>query len=62
LDNLAAAKCEAVKMMGRLICDASETFWDCADWTMTVTDEAGLTVFELSVSGTQAPVAQPAAA
>jgi hypothetical protein len=30
MKNLAQAKCEAVKLAGRLICDGSGTFWDRA--------------------------------
>ena len=58
LDNLSVAKCEAVKLAGNMICDAAEQFWDRAEWTMTVTDERGLTLFVLNIVGTDAPVTQ----
>lgn len=58
LKNLAAAKCEAIQMAGRLICDAAATFWDRAEWSMTVTDATGLTLFRLEIMGTEAPAAQ----
>jgi hypothetical protein len=61
LKNLAEAKCEAVKMMGQLICDAGGAFWDRSEWRMTVTDEAGLSLFELYILGTDAPAARSAA-
>ena len=58
LDSLAAAKCEAVKTAGRMICDAAGEFWDSAEWVMTVTDDAGLTLFTLQIVGTESPATQ----
>ena len=55
LKDIAEAKCEAIKMMGRLICDAPATFWDDAQWRMTVTNEDGLALFELCFVGTDSP-------
>lgn len=55
LPDLAAAKCEAVRYAGRLICEEADKFWDTADFTMTVTDENGLVLFSLTLSGTEAP-------
>jgi hypothetical protein len=55
LPDLAAAKCEAVRYAGRLICEEAERFWDTADFAMTVTDENGLILFSLTLSGTEAP-------
>jgi hypothetical protein len=63
--NLATAKCEAIQMAGRIICDAARDFWDRAEWTMTVTDDQGLTLFTLQIVGTEAPsvrMQRPAAA
>jgi hypothetical protein len=54
LDSLAVAKCQAIKMAGEIICDAADTFWDKAEWTLTVTNESGLTLFQLSIVGTDA--------
>lgn len=56
LESVAAAKCEAIKMAGRIICDEAETFWDKAEWTLTVKDESNLTLFQLCIVGTEAPV------
>jgi hypothetical protein len=53
--DLAAAKCEATRMAGRIICDDALTFWDKAEWSLTVTDEGGLTLFQLQFIGTDAP-------
>ena len=58
LENLAVAKCEAIRMAGRIICDAAASFWDRAEWTMTVTDDTGLTMFTLQIVGTEAPACQ----
>ena len=53
LDDLATAKCEAVKLAGALICGAADTFWDTQDFSMTVTDEDRLTLFTLDLIATE---------
>jgi hypothetical protein len=58
LPNVGAAKCEAVRYAGRLICEQANSFWDKGDFTMTVRDERGLTLFLLVLSGVDAPVIQ----
>ena len=45
LASVAAAKCEAVKIAGKLICDSAAEFWDTARLLMTVTDDRGLSPF-----------------
>ena len=55
LTDLAQAKCEAVKLAGRIICDEADRFWDSAEWTLTVSNEARLTLFKLHIIGTDAP-------
>ena len=55
LPSVAAAKCEAVRYAGKLICDEADTFWDSAEFGMVVTDEKGLILFSLTLSGTEAP-------
>ena len=55
LENFTRAKCEAVKMAGRVICAAADEFWDRAEWSLTVADETGLTVCTLHILGTEAP-------
>ena len=57
LTSLKEAKCEAVKLAGRTICEEADEFWDKAEWTMTVTDGRGLTLFQLQIIGTEAPAA-----
>ena len=57
LKDLATAKCEGVKLAGRLICDDASRFWDRREWGLTVTDSAGLILFSLAFLGTEAPAA-----
>jgi hypothetical protein len=53
LADLAAAKCEALEFAARHICDAANAFWDREEWTLTVTNERGLTLLQLHIVGTQ---------
>jgi hypothetical protein len=53
LEDLASAKCEAVRMAGQVICDAAGSFWDRAEWKMTVRTGAGLVLFQLHILGTE---------
>lgn len=55
LPSIAAAKCEAVRYAGKLICDEADTFWDSAEFGLIVTDETGLVLFTLTLSGLEAP-------
>ena len=55
MKDVAVAKCEAVRLAGRYICDAAGNFWDTQDWGLTVTDESGLTLFSLRFMGMEAP-------
>lgn len=57
LPTIARAKCEAVRYAGQLICDQAEDFWDAREFTLTVSDESGLTLFSLVLVGTEAPAA-----
>ena len=60
LPSLDVAKCEAIKFAGRTICDDAESFWEQGEWAMTVTDERGLTLFQLQLIGTEAPAIEGA--
>ena len=55
LPSLAAAKCEAMKIAAKIICEDVSDFWDRAEWCLTVTDQTGLTMFQLQVIGTESP-------
>ncbi len=56
--DLAEAQMEALKLAGTLIADASETFWDKPEWMLIVTDDEGLTLFQLQVLGKEGPAAE----
>ena len=53
--NVAAAQCDAVKYAGAMLCDHSTKFWKSGDWSMTVSNEAGLPLFSLQFVGTVSP-------
>jgi hypothetical protein len=55
LPSLADAKCEAMAVAGRMMCDQTATFWDAAEWCLTVSDQDNLTLFQLNIIGTDAP-------
>jgi len=54
-EDVAEAKCQAVRYAGELICDSADRFWDTADFRMDVTDPQGLVLFTLQFVGTEAP-------
>ena len=58
LASIAAAKCEAVKIAGKLICDSAAEFWDTARLLMTVTDDRALSLFTLDFVGMESPSMQ----
>ena len=60
LKSLQVAKCEAMKLVGLIVCDEVTDIWENAEWTVTVTDETRLSLFELRVVGTDAPAKAPA--
>lgn len=57
LRDHAHARSEAVKACGEMIRDAPESFWDSRPWSVTVTDSAGLVLYEIFVDGVAAPAA-----
>lgn len=54
LAGVSEAKCEAVMLAGRALCDNPNKFWDTGEWTMTVSNDQGLTLFSLTFFGTDA--------
>ena len=46
LDDLPAARVEAVRFAGSLL-SGTETFWQSSEWTLRVTDDQDLTLFDL---------------
>ena len=57
LRDLAAAKCEALDFAAKHIRDAANAFWEREEWTLTVTNERGLTLLQLHIVGTQSAAA-----
>jgi hypothetical protein len=53
--NLAAAKIEAVRRMAEMLKEDAARFWTGDEWTMAVTDEAGLALFSLVFLAQNAP-------
>lgn len=54
LASLEAAKCEAIKYAGCMVCEQAEARWDGTKWSVTVTDETGRTLFTLQIIGEEA--------
>ncbi|WP_085810968.1 DUF6894 family protein [Sphingomonas sp. TZW2008] len=59
LPDLRTARREAVRFAGALLTDNPDTFWQGAEWTMRVTDEADLTLFELTFFATEGASSVP---
>jgi len=59
LADVAAAKCEALDFAARHICDHANAFWEREEWSLTVTNENGLTLLQLQVVGTQSSAMPP---
>lgn len=55
LPSVADAKCEAARYAGKLLSDAAATFWTSGEIAMTVTNDAGLALFILNISGIDSP-------
>ena len=53
LADLAAVKCEAGKVAGTIMCAAADEVWPRREWSVTVTDDSGVKVLELSIVGTE---------
>ncbi|MFC3579148.1 DUF6894 family protein [Sphingomonas hylomeconis] len=55
LESLEDARCEAIKLAGTIFCMDGETFWEDRDWTLNVSDEAGLILFSLMLTAVDSP-------
>lgn len=55
LENLAAAKREAINLSGHAIRELGEIFWHGEEWQMEVTDADGLVLFTLTFFANVAP-------
>lgn len=47
LADLAGAKIAALRLMGQLLNDDPDSFWNNHQWRLDVTNDAGLTLFTL---------------
>lgn len=52
LPDAKSARSHTFKAARELLSEAALVGWDCADWTMVATDEAGRTVFTLRLGDT----------
>ena len=55
LEDLTAARGEAVRFSAALLADHYEKFWDMGEWSMRVSDEDNLTLFQLTFFATESP-------
>jgi hypothetical protein len=55
LPDKAAAQIEAARHIADLLQERPDELWRHPSWRLTVTDERGLTLFEIDVSATLAP-------
>jgi ElaB/YqjD/DUF883 family membrane-anchored ribosome-binding protein len=51
----AEARQQAIQTCGQMMVDAADAFWGTRPWTVTVTDAAGLILWEISMDGFAAP-------
>lgn len=57
LDTPLEAREEAIRLVGELMRISPSEFWGSRPWGVTVTDAAGLTLWEIAVEGTAAAAA-----
>lgn len=56
--TLKAARTNAVRMLGQMLCDRSASFWEGPELGLTVRDDSDLTLMRLTVLGSLAPAAR----
>jgi hypothetical protein len=49
------ARQQAIQTCGQMMMDGAEVFWGSRPWTVTVTDETGLILWEITMDGFAAP-------
>ena len=55
LPDLDAARIEAVRLLGGMLRDEAETFWQGEDWRMSVCDADRMMLFSIQFMATMAP-------
>lgn len=58
LADIDAARINATRMFGAMLCDDPTTFWNGDEWTLKVTDEEGLVLFCVHFVAIDSPVGQ----
>lgn len=53
------ARHEAIRSLGEMLEDFPQPFWGSRPWTVTVTDDTGLVLWEINVDGTASAAAPP---
>jgi hypothetical protein len=54
LDGVAKARCYAVKMIGEVLCNSPEEYWEAEVYRVTVTDARRLILFTVEMISTDA--------
>jgi hypothetical protein len=49
------ARAEAIRLCGEMLRDAPEPFWGSRPWSVTVTNAAGLIMWEIYIDGVSSP-------
>jgi hypothetical protein len=57
LPDLRTARIEAIRFSAQCLSEAADSFWDSEEWRLNVTDDHGLILFYLQISGMHAPAA-----
>ena len=60
LPDLQAARMEAARLLGEMVRQEPENFWQAMNWQVLVKDETGLLLFELHALAVEAPAVQRA--
>jgi|KBSSwiS6_1023812.scaffolds.fasta_scaffold13641_4 hypothetical protein len=55
LPNVAEAKCEAARYLGRMVCEEAAQFWESGELSLIVCDDKGLVLFTLDMIARDAP-------
>jgi hypothetical protein len=53
--SAAEARAEAIKMCAQMMHEAPKGFWGSRPWSVTITDDTGLILWNIDVDGTSSP-------
>ena len=54
LNDISDAKCEAMTLAKRAVCNKPDRFQENSNWELNVTDNKGATMFQLQITGSDA--------